>query len=187
MSAKKRKKLSKEEEKLIHHLPSEIANEKKGLALFTDGACRKNPGPGSWAALGMEIKSGKLEICFESSGIDVPTTNNRMELSGAINALRLSKDYLIDSEADLNGPVFLFSDSKYVIEGIEKWVPGWKQKGWKKADKKTPENIDLWQELDNLCQEFNFLKFIWVKGHAGHPQNEFADQLCNKALDEAGH
>lgn len=171
----------------LEQLPLEIVSEKKGLAIFTDGACRGNPGPGSWATLGMEIGEGKLRSCFESSGVDVPTTNNRMEMSAVINALRLAHDHLIDNQQDLKFPLFLFSDSKYVLEGMEKWMPAWKMRGWKKADNKPPENIDLWQELDRLKNEFPHLKFIWVKGHAGHPQNERADELCNQALDQAGH
>lgn len=171
----------------LDQLPLEISSEKKGLAIFTDGACRGNPGPGSWATLGMEIVDGKLRTCFESSGVDVPTTNNRMEMSAVINALRLAHDHLIDNQQDLKFPLFLFSDSKYVLEGMEKWMPAWKMRGWKKADNKTPENIDLWQELDRLKNDFTHLKFIWVKGHAGHPQNERADELCNQALDQAGH
>ena len=84
------------------------------------------------------------------------------------------------------GAVFLYSDSKYVVDGIQKWVPGWKRRGWKKADNKAPENLDLWQELDVLVSKFDELQFKWVKGHSGHPQNEFCDQLANKSLDESG-
>ena len=111
------------------------------------------------------------------------TTNNRMELEGALQALEaLTRE---DTKA-LSKSVFLYSDSKYVVDGIEKWVPGWKKRGWKKADKKEPENLALWQELDTVVGKFKKLRFQWVKGHAGHPQNEYCDQLANQALDEAG-
>jgi len=154
--------------------------------LFSDGACRGNPGPGSWAAIG---QNAKAEVIFESSGIDVYTTNNRMELQAAIMALQDLLGHLKEGgEYTLDqAKVFLYSDSKYVIDGISKWVPGWKARGWKKADNKAPENIQLWKEFDELAETFTHLKFHWVRGHMGHPQNEFVDNLANHALDDAGY
>src|SRR5690606_30200849 len=103
------------------------------LVLFTDGACRGNPGPGSWAAMGQVHKDRDTmdgDVLFEASGVDVPTTNNRMELSAALNGLRLMKDHCIDNGLSLHMPILIFSDSKYLLEGLEKWVPGWKARGW---------------------------------------------------------
>lgn len=149
-------------------------------ALFSDGACRGNPGPGAWGMIGQNAQS---KVLFQASGVDMVTTNNRMELEGAIQAL----EALLMEDADaFKKKVYLFSDSKYVVDGIEKWVPGWKRRGWKKADNKAPENLDQWQTLDDLVVRFKMLKFQWVKGHAGHPQNELCDQLANDALDDAG-
>lgn len=146
------------------------------IVAFSDGACRGNPGPGAWGAL---VLSQKNEVLFEGSGVEVSTTNNRMELSGAIECLKFLTD-----ESDKK--ISLVSDSKYVVDGITSWVAGWKRRGWKKADNKAPENLDLWQELDELVSDFSQLKFQWVKGHSGYPQNEYVDELANKALDEAG-
>jgi len=156
-------------------LPKEIKT-KTDLALFSDGACRGNPGPGSW---GYMIQDASGEKIKEGSDFETPTTNNRMELKGAINAL-------IAAQSFQDSKLYLYTDSKYVVDGVEKWVEGWKRRGWKKADKKAPENLDLWQELDGLVQRMN-VKLLWVKGHAGHPQNEYCDQLANKALDLAGY
>lgn len=145
---------------------------------FSDGACRGNPGPGAWGSL---VQKNDESVVFEGSGVEVNTTNNRMELQGAIECLKFLK-----AEALEECPILLFSDSKYVVDGLSQWVKGWKARGWKKADKKAPENVELWQELDSLAQEFSQIKLRWVKGHSGHPQNEYCDQLANKALDEAG-
>ena len=82
--------------------------------------------------------------------------------------------------------LILFSDSKYVVDGLKSWIHGWKRRGWKKADKKVPENVELWQQLDQLVSKFKNIEYQWVKGHAGHPQNERCDQLANEALDDAG-
>lgn len=165
-------------------LPKELEGMTSAYALFSDGACRGNPGPGSWASV---IQNAKGEIIFKSSGVDVPTTNNKMELQGVIRALSgLIDKWIEDGISDRVSPVFVYSDSKYVIDGITSWVQGWKNRGWKKADGKNPENMDLWKELDELNANFQTIKYIWVKGHAGHPQNEMCDQLCNQALDEAG-
>lgn len=165
-------------------IPVEAEGLDRAYLIFSDGACRGNPGPGAWASLIQDVKG---EILLQASGVDVPTTNNKMELQGVINGL----EHLIDrwvqsgmSEREI--PVFVYSDSKYVVDGITSWVSGWKARGWKKADGKSPENVDLWQQLDSLNSQFNNIKYVWVKGHAGHPQNELCDQMCNQALDEAG-
>lgn len=165
-------------------LPDEMRGLSQGFAVFADGACRGNPGPGAWATM---IQDTKSEIILKSSGVDVPTTNNKMELEGVIRGLKgLIEKWIEDGISDRESPVFVYSDSKYVVEGIEKWVPGWKARGWKKADNKDPENLLLWKELDQLRLSFDKINFLWVKGHAGHPQNEMCDRMANLALDEAG-
>lgn len=153
-----------------------------GYALYTDGACRGNPGPGAWGVL---IQDYQNKILLEASGLDINTTNNRMELLAVIEAAKNLID-LLGQEKWNSSCLHLFSDSKYVLDGIALWVPGWKARGWKKADKRPPENLDLWQELDLLLISHNNLQTHWVKGHSGHPQNEYVDKLANQALDEAG-
>ena len=165
-------------------LPDEMRELSQGYAIFADGACRGNPGPGAWAAM---IQDTTGEVILNSSGVDVPTTNNKMELEGVIRGLKgLIEKWIEDGVSDHDSPVFVYSDSKYVTEGIEKWVIGWKARGWKKADNKDPENLLLWKELDLLKSRFNHIKFLWIKGHAGHPQNEMCDRMANLALDEGG-
>lgn len=165
-------------------LPEEMRDLSAGFAIFADGACRGNPGPGAWATI---IQDAKADVILKSSGVDMPTTNNKMELEGVIRGLKgLIEKWVEEGFSDRESPVFVYSDSKYVIEGIEKWVPGWKARGWKKADNKEPENLLLWQELDQLRNSFDKITFLWVKGHAGHPQNEMCDRMANLALDEAG-
>lgn len=160
-------------------IPSELKSE-FDVALFSDGACRGNPGPGSWGCVG-QLYSG--EILFKASGVETRTTNNRMEMKGAIDAM----ETLIREREDFKGlNIFLYSDSKYVVEGMKSWIHSWKSKGWTKSDKKPPENVDLWKELDGVSQSFTKIEYIWVKGHAGHPQNELCDQLANEALDDSG-
>jgi ribonuclease HI len=161
--------------------PDEIHETgKKAFALFSDGACRGNPGPGAWGAMGQN-QAG--DVLFESSGIEMSTTNNRMELQGGLEALKNIEEYLAGDTKETE--IWLYSDSKYLVNGLIDWVPGWKKRGWKKADKKTPENLDLWQQLDEKrCQWGQYLKLRWVKGHSGHPQNERCDQLANEALDQ---
>lgn len=159
-------------------LPKEV-KQRKAMALFSDGACRGNPGPGAWGVLG---QTPDEKIAFEKSQMEFETTNNQMELMGAIEGLEeLIK---LGQEGE---EVFLYSDSKYVVNGITQWVWGWKKRGWKKSDKKTPENLSLWQKLDELRLRFPKIHFRWIKGHAGHPQNEYVDQLANNALDRAGY
>jgi ribonuclease HI len=165
-------------------LPDELRDLAKAYAVFADGACRGNPGPGAWATI---IQDATSNILLKSSGVDVPTTNNKMELEGVIRGLKgLIEKWVEEGFSDRETPVWVYSDSKYVIEGIEKWVPGWKVRGWKKADNKEPENLVLWQELDDLKMKFTNISFVWIKGHAGHPQNELCDKMANLALDEAG-
>ncbi|MBS1190219.1 MAG: ribonuclease [Rhodocyclaceae bacterium] len=137
--------------------------------IYTDGACRGNPGPGGWGAI---LRTGRHEK--ELWGGEADTTNNRMELTAAIRALEA-----------LKRPVAarIHTDSQYVLKGISEWINGWKRNGWRTADKKPVKNADLWQELDRLAREHR-LEWIWVKGHAGHPENERADALANRGIDE---
>lgn len=165
-------------------IPTELKNVEDGYALFSDGACRGNPGPGAYALL---IQNKLGEVVLKSSGVEMPTTNNKMEMQGVIRGLHgLFEKFQEDGMSGSHLPVFVYSDSKYVIDGITTWVPGWKNRGWKKADNKEPENLDLWKELDQLKSAFQHIEFIWVKGHAGHPQNEACDKMANMALNEAG-
>lgn len=163
-------------------LPEELVKDPTAFALFADGACRGNPGPGAWGVVAM---NGQGEVIFESNGLDTSTTNNRMELEGAIQSLERLLEHWVEKGIE-SAPVFLYSDSKYVIEGLDKWVPGWKNRGWKKADGKSPENLELWQHLDYVRSKFLRIEFKWVRGHAGHPQNEHCDRLANQALDQSG-
>ena len=136
--------------------------------IYTDGACRGNPGPGGWGAL---LISGDARR--ELSGAETATTNNRMELMAAIEALRALKRPV---------RVTLHTDSKYVCTGIEEWLPQWKQRGWKTADRKPVKNVDLWQALDE-ARAPHHITWKWVKGHAGNEGNEHVDQLANAAID----
>ncbi len=144
------------------------------VVIYTDGSSRGNPGPGGYGIVMIEPKSNYIK---EFSCGYKKTTNNRMELMAVIVALEKIKAE--------NQQVNIYTDSKYVVDGITSWVKGWKRRGWKKADKKAPENLEQWQELDQLNEKFN-VEFIWVKGHAGHPQNELCDRLANEALDAQG-
>ena len=136
-----------------------------------------NPGPGSY---GYMIQKNDETVIDEGHGVSKLTTNNKMELTAVIEALKA-----VENSVTPMHEVFIYTDSKYVVDGMKSWVAGWKRRGWKKADKKEPENLDLWKELDRLSQICHS-QFLWVKGHAGHPQNEYVDGLANKALDEAG-
>ena len=140
------------------------------VELFTDGACKGNPGPGGWGAL---LKYGANEK--ELWGGEDNTTNNRMELMAAIEGLKA-----------LTRPcqVILTTDSKYVKQGINQWLAGWKKNGWKTASKQPVKNKDLWQALDGECSRHE-VEWHWVKGHAGHAGNERADQLANRGAAEA--
>jgi len=139
-----------------------------GIEIYTDGACRGNPGPGGWAAL---LRMGDHER--EISGAEPLTTNNRMELTAVISALRA-----------LKRPVRarLYTDSEYVRRGISEWLPAWKARGWRTADRKPVKNQDLWQQLDELARNHR-IEWHWVPGHAGVPDNERVDRLANAAID----
>lgn len=168
-------------------IPKELDGNERSFAVFSDGACRGNPGPGSWGAIG---QSRNGEIVFESSGVDLQTTNNKMEMQGAIEALKEIKNHIEREFVSTNTGSFevhLYTDSKLLTQGMNEWIIGWKNRGWKKADKKPPENLELWQELDKMTTLFWKIHFHWVKGHAGHPQNERCDELANQALDDAGY
>ncbi|HET7810826.1 MAG TPA: ribonuclease HI [Steroidobacteraceae bacterium] len=138
------------------------------VEIYTDGACRGNPGPGGWAAL---LLSGGHER--EISGAEAMTTNNRMELTAVIRALEALK-------RTVRGRIY--TDSQYVRQGVLEWMPNWKARGWKTADKKPVKNQDLWQALDALCASHQ-LEWHWVKGHSGNPGNERVDALANRAID----
>ena len=140
------------------------------VEIFTDGACSGNPGPGGYGAI---LRVG--EHIKEISGGEAQTTNNRMELMGVISALSALK-YPCD--------VVLTTDSKYVVDSVTKgWAKGWKAKGWIKSDKKPALNVDLWEKLLDLLEVHN-VRFVWVKGHAGHPENERCDQLAVMERDK---
>jgi ribonuclease HI len=138
---------------------------KPQVNLYTDGACSGNPGPGGWAYILKHPASGKSR---EGSGGQPNTTNNRMELTAVIEGL-----------AALTKPtnVHLYSDSKYVLDGLEKWIVGWKRNGWKTKDRQPVKNVDLWQLLDGFRNAHD-ISFHWIQGHAGHPENERCDQLA---------
>ena len=139
----------------------------KTVYIYTDGACSGNPGPGGWGSI---LKFGNAYK--ELAGADILTTNNKMELTAVIMALRALKEPC---------EVILTTDSKYVVDGIEKgWARSWKRNGWLKADKKPALNRKLWEELLNLL-DIHKVRFIWVKGHAGHPENERCDELAVSA------
>jgi len=138
------------------------------VEIATDGACKGNPGPGGWGAL---IRSGAHEK--ELSGGEALTTNNRMELMAAIEALNALKRPCA---------VTLSTDSRYVMDGLTKWIHGWKRNGWRTADKKPVKNAELWQAL-LAAAERHQIEWKWVKGHAGHPDNERADRLASDAAD----
>ena len=141
----------------------------KDVEIFTDGACRGNPGPGGWGAL--LRYDGKEREVF---GGEPDTTNNRMELQAAIEGLKTLKE---------SCTVVLTTDSVYVKNGITTWLEGWKKKGWKTAARKPVKNVDLWKALDEQNQRHK-VRWEWVKGHSGHRENEMADQLANRGIDE---
>jgi ribonuclease HI len=139
------------------------------VEIFTDGACRGNPGPGGWGVL---MRSGNEEksLC----GGESETTNNRMELTAVIEGLMALKRPC---------EVKVTSDSTYVLKGVQEWMPNWKKRGWKTASKQPVKNVDLWQKLDAVIGEHE-IDWRWVKGHSGHRENEIADQLANRGIDE---
>ena len=140
------------------------------VLVHTDGACRGNPGPGGWGAV-LHYGGHRKTLC----GGELDTTNNRMELMGAIMALEaLSKPCQVE----------LHTDSQYVMKGITQWISGWKARGWKTADKSPVKNVDLWQRLD-AARARHTVDWRWVKGHAGHEHNEHADELARQGMLEA--
>ena len=141
----------------------------KHVELYTDGACKGNPGPGGWGAL---LRFGDIER--ELCGGEPETTNNRMELMAAIEGLRALKQRC---------QVTLTTDSVYVRDGVTRWMANWKRNGWKTANKKPVKNQDLWQALDAQCQRHT-IDWQGVKGHSGHPGNERADELANRGIDQ---
>ena len=141
----------------------------KIVTVYTDGACSGNPGPGGWGAI-LIYGSHKREL----SGGASQTTNNRMELTAAIRALAELK-----RECDVR----LVTDSQYVMQGIQDWMPNWKKRGWKTAAKQPVKNADLWQQLDEQVGRHK-VTWQWVRGHTGHPGNERADQLVNRGVDD---
>lgn len=141
----------------------------KQVELFTDGACAGNPGPGGWGAI-LRYKTTEKEI----SGYSADTTNNRMELTAVVEALNALKERC---------RVTVYTDSRYLRDGITSWIQRWKRNGWKTSDKTAVKNQDLWMALDRICQKHQ-LDWRWVKGHAGHPENERADELARDAIQK---
>lgn len=143
------------------------------IIIYTDGACKGNPGPGGWGVLLRAADGTVKELC----GGELGTTNNRMEMTAVIQAL-----------AQLKRPcqVTLHLDSQYVLKGITEWLAGWKAKGWQTASKQPVKNVDLWQRLDELVSgQGHAIEWQWVKGHAGDPGNERADALANRGVEQA--
>ncbi|PLY12190.1 MAG: ribonuclease HI [Sedimenticola sp.] len=138
------------------------------VEIFTDGACKGNPGPGGWGAL-LRYKGHEKQLF----GGEADTTNNRMELLAVISAL---------GALTRNSKVAITTDSQYVKNGITQWIHNWKRNGWRTAAKKAVKNVDLWQRLDQLVTQHD-IEWHWVKGHSGHPENELADLLANKGIE----
>ena len=139
------------------------------IHIYTDGACKGNPGPGGWGVL-LQYKGRELELF----GGEASTTNNRMELRAVIEGLSALKR---------RSNVLLVTDSKYVMQGMQQWLANWKKRGWKTASKQPVKNQDLWQQLDALVQQHD-VQWQWVAGHTGHPGNERADNLANRGVEE---
>jgi ribonuclease HI len=144
-----------------------VAAPRKSVVIYTDGACSGNPGPGGWGAI-LTMGAHRKEL----SGGEAETTNNRMELMAAISALEALTQRCA---------VTLYTDSNYVKDGISSWIHGWKRNGWKTADKKPVKNADLWQRLEAARSKHD-VTWQWVKGHAGHPENERADELARTGM-----
>lgn len=151
----------------MHGSGSQPSTVQKTVSIITDGACSGNPGPGGW---GVVLRYGEHEKRIH--GFQLDTTNNRMELMAAIRGLEALKQRC---------RVILVTDSAYVQNGMTLWMPGWKRRGWLKSDGKPVSNIDLWKRLDAVCQKHD-IEWQWVKGHAGHPDNELADWLAREAV-----
>ena len=139
------------------------------ISIFTDGACRGNPGPGGWGVL-ILLEGEEISLY----GGENSTTNNQMEMMAAIKALEYKKK---------KKSIELVTDSNYLKDGIEKWIHGWKKNGWKTSAKKPVKNQELWMKIDTL-NHFHEVQWKWVKGHSGHRENEIADLLANKGIDE---
>lgn len=140
----------------------------KKILIYTDGACRGNPGPGGWGAL---LRYGQQEKRI--SGAEKLTTNNRMELMAALQAL-----YVIRRGSVIE----IYTDSQYLQKGISEWLPVWKKRGWKTANKKPVKNADLWEKLEQEVARHQIV-WHWIRGHSNHPENDLADQLANEAID----
>jgi ribonuclease HI len=148
---------------------SEAETSTEPVEIFTDGACSGNPGPGGWGAI-LRYRG----VVKELHGGEPQTTNNRMEMMAAIQALEALKR---------PSAVVVCTDSKYLLDGATRWLPRWKQNSWRTADKKPVKNVDLWQRLDQDLKA-HAVEWRWVKGHAGHPENERADALARLGIDE---
>ena len=144
-----------------------MAMAEAAIEIYADGACKGNPGPGGWGVL---LRAGTREK--ELYGGEAQTTNNRMELTAVIEGLRSLKQ---------RSQVRVYTDSQYVQKGISEWIHNWKRRGWLTSDKKPVKNVDLWKVLDEAARAHD-VEWHWVKGHAGHPENERADALANKGI-----
>ena len=153
----------------LHKKEFKTVAEEPMINIYADGGCRGNPGPGGWGVL-MQTGSAEKELC----GGERDTTNNRMELTAVIRSLEALKR---------PSTVNVHTDSQYVQKGISQWIHNWKRNGWRTSDKKPVKNAYLWQILDGLATQHQ-IKWIWVKGHAGHPGNERADALANRGIDQ---
>ncbi len=145
--------------------------EEPDFRIWTDGACRGNPGPGGWGYI-VRNTAGEEAVEYDA---EKSTTNNRMELIAVIEALK---------SLPASSSVEIFSDSQYVVKGMNEWVKGWQRRGWKKSDGKPVLNDDLWKELIEIASKHQ-VRWSWVEGHAGHEENERCDDLANRAIDEA--
>lgn len=143
------------------------------LFVYTDGACSGNPGPGGWGALMIAREGAKVLKERELCGGEAHTTNNRMELLGAINALEALERPSV---------LTIITDSTYVKNGVSTWIHGWKRNGWRTSNKKSVKNVELWQRIDE-AQARHTVTWEWVKGHAGHPENERADELARAGME----
>ena len=144
--------------------------QQETINIYTDGACKGNPGPGGWGAV---LEDGDKQLCI--AGRAEQTTNQRMELRAAVEALRQTKGS--------GRSICLMTDSQYIQRGMTEWLSNWKTKGWKTASKKPVKNVDLWKELDELACKHS-AEWLWVRGHNGDPGNELADRLAGRALTE---
>jgi ribonuclease HI len=153
-------------------MPAIAADTLPTVALFADGACSGNPGPGGWGAILVSTAGGKR---LEISGADLDTTNNRMEMMGVVEGLRRLK---------VKSRVRVVTDSRYVIDGMKSWIHAWRRNGWKTSDRKPVKNRDIWELLSKLSSEHETV-FEWVGGHKGHAENERCDAMARAAIDTA--